>query len=72
MLKTTHQKASKPQSLTGTPPSENGDELRASEFLRRYMAMLEITEVEISEATAHPPPPVGVDQGTAPDTISRG
>jgi Uma2 family endonuclease len=52
-------------------PLENGDELAASEFLRRYEAMPEIKKAELIEGIVYMPSPVRLEQHAEPDTITQ-
>ena len=51
------------------PPLENGDQLTASEFLRRYDAMPEVKKAELIQGTVYMASPVRADQHGDPDSI---
>src|SRR5947208_16327544 len=48
------------------PPLENGDQLDAEEFLRRYEAMPEMKKAELVEGEVHMPSPVRLDMHSEP------
>jgi Uma2 family endonuclease len=52
-------------------PLENGDELAAAEFLRRYEAMPQIKKAELIEGIVYMPSPVRLEEHAEPDTISQ-
>ena len=51
------------------PPLENGDQLTASEFLRRYDAMPEVKKAELIQGIVYMASPVRADQHGDPDSI---
>jgi len=51
-----------------TPPLENGDQLSAAEFLRRYEAMPHLKKAELIEGIVYMPSPVRLDHAE-PDTL---
>ncbi len=54
-----------------TPPLENGEQLTASEFLRRYEAMPELNKAELIEGIVYMPSPVRLEHAE-PDTLMHG
>jgi Uma2 family endonuclease len=50
-------------------PLENGDQLSAAEFLRRYEAMPLVKKAELIEGIVYMPSPVRLEQHAEPDTL---
>jgi Uma2 family endonuclease len=51
------------------PPLENGDQLNADEFLRRYSAMPHLKKAELIQGIVYMPPPVSFDHHAGPDSL---
>ncbi len=62
----------RPLVLRDVPPLENGDQLSASEFLRRYDAMPEVKKAELIQGTVYVASPVRADQHGDPDNLIQG
>ncbi len=58
--------------LDQLPRLENGDQLTATEFLRRYDAMPEVKKAELINGTVYMASPVRLDQHGEPDTLVQG
>ena len=54
------------------PPLENGAQLTAREFLRRYAAMPEVKKAELVNGIVHMASPVRTDQHSDPDHLLQG
>lgn len=55
------------------PPLENGDQLTATEFLRRFEAMPDLKKAELIQGQVYiMPSPVRVDQHSDPDNLVQG
>ena len=54
------------------PPLENGAQLTAREFLRRYSAMPEVKKAELVNGIVHMASPVRTDQHSDPDGLIQG
>lgn len=59
----------RPALLVDPLPLENGDELHASEFLRRYESMDDVRKAELIEGAVHMPSPVRADMHAQPDGL---
>ena len=59
----------RPTLLVDPLPLENGDELHASEFLRRYEGMDDVRKAELIEGAVHMPSPVRADMHAQPDGL---
>lgn len=64
--------ARRPVLLVDPLPLENGDQLHATEFLRRYEAMGDVKKAELIEGEVHMPSPVRADHHAEPDGIIHG
>src|SRR5947199_948429 len=58
-----------PQAHHRVPPLQNGDHLRAREFLRRYEAMPEVKKAELINGIVYMGSPVRIDQHGEPDAL---
>jgi Uma2 family endonuclease len=57
----------------GLPPLENGDQLNADEFLRRYSAMPHLKKAELIQGVVYlMPPPVSFEYHAKPDSLLQG
>ncbi len=60
-----------PMLVNQTPRLENGDQLTATEFLRRYHAMPEAKKAELIDGTVYMASPVRLDRHAEPDTLAQ-
>lgn len=56
---------------TTAPPLENGDQLAATEFMRRYHAMPQVKKAELIQGEVHMASPVSIDQHAEPDALAQ-
>jgi Uma2 family endonuclease len=68
-----HQPASpRRQGIAEPPPLQNGDQLTAAEFLRRYDAMPDVKKAELINGTVYMASPVRAKQHGIPDNMIQG
>lgn len=62
----------RPPRTSAIPPLENGDQLAATEFMRRYHAMPQVKKAELIQGEVHMASPVSIDQHAEPDGLIQG